>query len=87
MAAGKRCFPAVFLQRKIMLIVFPEVQCFGLRGNTLAGIILEFTAFVGFNNHSALDTQNLFLADFGTVGTVRAGMGDFLSEQHCFNLT
>lgn len=72
----------VHLQRKIVLVVFAEIQRLGLGRNTLAGIIFKFAALLGFRHYAALDAQELIFIHLGAVGAVGARMGDFLSEQH-----
>ncbi len=70
-----------------MVVVFTEIQRLGLGGDTLTGVVLEFTAFIRFHDHAPLDAQNLLLADRGSVGAVGTGTGHFLSEQHGIDLT
>lgn len=65
-----------------MIVVFAEIQRLGLGWDPLAGVILELSAFLGLHNNTALDAKKLILAHLGGIGTVGAGMGNFLSEQH-----
>ena len=70
-----------------MLVVFTEIQRLGLGGNTLTGVVFELAALIGLHDHTALDAQDLIFVDLSSVGTVGAGAGHFLSEQHGFDLT
>ena len=65
-----------------MLIVFAEIQGLRLGRNTLAGVVLEFPAFLRIHDDTLLDAQILVFVHFCSVGAVRAGAGHFLSEQH-----
>ena len=42
----------------------------------------EFTAFSGFFYDTFFDAEDLSFRDFGSVGTVGAGFGDFTAEKH-----
>lgn len=70
-----------------MFVVFAKIQCFGFGGDTLTGVVFEFTAFVRFHYHAPLDAQDLLLVDHCSVGAIGAGTGHFLSEQHGIDLT
>ena len=70
-----------------MIVVFGEIQRSGLAGNALAGIVFKFAALARVLHDAALDAEILILVQLGAVGTVGAGAGHFLSEQHVHDLT
>ena len=65
-----------------MVIVFSEIERFGLCGDPLAGIVFETAAFLFFGDDTVFGTQHLLFVHQRTVGTVAAGAGDLFSEQH-----
>ena len=65
-----------------MFVVFPEIQCFGLGGDTLARIIAELPTSLGGEHHSSAGAKKLILVKHGAVGTVLAGALNLFSEQH-----
>jgi hypothetical protein len=76
------CFPAVSLQRKIHFVVFAKIQGFGFGRDALTGIVFEFPALPGIYHHAFFDAKELILAHGSSIGTIGAGLGHLLSEQH-----
>lgn len=66
----------------IHIFIFLEIQCLGFWGNPFAGIVGKFTAFSGFFYDTFFDAEDLSFRDFGSVGAVGAGFGDFTAEKH-----
>lgn len=69
-----------------MFVVFTEIQRLCLGGDSLAGIVLEFSAGAIQSYDTLLDAKNSILIQFGAVDTIGAGTLDFLAKQHDHDL-
>ena len=85
MKTGRQRLP-VFLQRKIVLIVFLKIDGLGFGGNALARIVDELAAFFPTLDHTPFGAQILILFQAGTVLAVFTAAGHFLTEQHGVHL-
>ena len=76
----------VHLQGVIVFIVFRKIQrlCFG--GDTLAGIVFEFSACVIDGTDALLDTKDLLVIQPSAVDAVCTGTLNFLTKQHGHDL-
>lgn len=67
---------------KIVLIIFCEVQCFGLRGHALEGVVAELAAVVAVGHDSLFGAEHHIFIHLRTVAAVVAGTLHFFAEQH-----
>ena len=63
-----------------MFVVLLKVQCFGLGGNSLAGIVFEFPAFFAIFHHAPLGAKVGVVAEKSAVLTVFAGTRQLFAE-------
>ena len=85
--SGRVTLPDImYLQGVVVFIVFCKIQCFRLGGNTLAGIVLEFSAALLHGDDSFFRTKDIFFIQLCAVDAVCAGTRDFLAKQHGHDL-
>ena len=70
------------LQGKILIIVLRKIDCFGLFGNSLKGVVIEFSALFNIGGQSTLDAQNVTVVQKCAMSTVFAGFLNFFTKQH-----
>ena len=76
----------VYLQGIIVFVVFRKIQCLCFDGNTLTGIVFEFSAGVIDGADALLDTKDLFVIQLSAVDAVCTGALNFLTKQHGHDL-
>ena len=76
----------VYLQGVIVFVVFGEIQRLCLGGNTLAGIVFEFSASVIDGADALFNTKDLFVIQLSAVDAVCTGALNFLTKQHGHDL-
>ena len=71
-----------FLQGKVFLIVFGEIQHLGLGWDSFTGIIMKAAALLVDGAHAFFGTKDVAIFQQYTVGAVGAGSFDLFTKQH-----
>lgn len=58
------------LQREIVVIIFAEIQCLGFAGNSLAGVVAEFSAFFFFCHNAPFHAQEKIVVNPGSISAI-----------------